>query len=620
MAKDKEHTDYSYCHVVGQTDVGRKRKANEDNGGHFTTINGLVSVVCDGMGGHVGGAIASQIAVETIREFLDCQYYEDPREAIGLAIQTANEAIIKRTQVQPELSGMGSTCVLLIVREGKVYIGHVGDSRIYLIREKNIIQLTKDHSFVQTLVDMGRITKEEAEHHPRKNEITNALGIPQMAPATIRAEAIDPQVGDCFLLCSDGLSGMVNDRAIERIISKQMEFTPQQRADILVQTANANGGIDNITVELVEFVVNPMITCAGKNKFPRKLLYALLAFLAFTCIFIFSYMLLNNSSMVIKKLVIPDIELVSGYEEPIFKLSPKDGNKYLFESCYPHGDTRSVLAEVLVEGIKTNMISSNDNGVVSFKISSAIIEDSVYLELPTEDTLYRYSSLVKVNPEEIKMGEIEFRENGDVATIESTKDGQFILKVTGGEKPEIIDSDKFEIFPEHLRIVESNSLTTIKFKKSFFDGEIRLLFYKGESCVRIYVIPTRSVSIKKGIEKGITVDEKKDDVSRDLEPIILEYELELESDLCPNKIIKVTRDSVIFDGKTHSIDCNLSQIYECNLNDESLKTIIEHKGFSDGEFVELQFKETIPTGEYVIEFPCKKDGTEVTFKLTLNIK
>lgn len=159
---------FNYCLVVGQTDVGRKRSANEDSMGNAVTINGLVSIVCDGMGGHVGGATASKIAVNAILENLNTNYYDDPRIAIGESIDIANSAILNEAAAHPELSGMGSTCVLLIVRNGKVYIGHVGDSRIYLIRSRRIVQLTKDHSYVQMLVDKGEITKEQAEHHPRK--------------------------------------------------------------------------------------------------------------------------------------------------------------------------------------------------------------------------------------------------------------------------------------------------------------------------------------------------------------------------------------------------------------------------------------------------------------------
>ena len=258
------NTNFDYCHIVGKTDVGRKRAANEDNMYNAITPNGLISVVCDGMGGHVGGATASKIAVSAIVDHLNNVYYDDPRIAIGESIDRANQAIIKKTTEQPELQGMGSTCVLLLVRDGKVYIGHVGDSRIYLIRSKRIIQLTKDHSYVQMLVDCGEITKEQAEHHPRKNEITNALGIPNMSPATVADDAIIPEAGDCFVLCSDGLSGMVPDDTICKIISRQSEMNAQDRVDKLVALANENGGIDNITVQLVEFSISPNAVVAKK--------------------------------------------------------------------------------------------------------------------------------------------------------------------------------------------------------------------------------------------------------------------------------------------------------------------------------------------------------------------
>lgn len=258
---------FNYCHVVGKTDVGLKRAANEDNMLNAITQNGLVSIVCDGMGGHVGGATASKIAVTTIIENLNNVYYEDPRIAIGESIDRANRAIIQKTKEQPDLSGMGSTCVMLLVRNGKVYIGHVGDSRIYLVRNKKIVQLTKDHSYVQMLVDCGEITKEQAEHHPRKNEITNALGIPNMSPATIAENAISPEAGDCFVLCSDGLSGMISDSTICKVVSRQSEMNAQNRADRLVTLANENGGLDNITVQLVEFSVTPD-SISERKKFP----------------------------------------------------------------------------------------------------------------------------------------------------------------------------------------------------------------------------------------------------------------------------------------------------------------------------------------------------------------
>ncbi len=285
--------DYSYCQVIGITDRGLKRAANEDWLGERKTPNGWVAVVCDGMGGHVGGAAASHIAVEAILDFLSSEYFEDPRIAIGRAIDTANAAIQRKAMREPELQGMGSTCVLLIVRDGKVYIGHVGDSRIYLIRDHRIHQLTKDHSYVQMLVDMGEITPEQAEHHPRKNEITNALGIPQMQPATVMQNPIDPQAGDCFLLCSDGLSGMVDAKTIEHVVSQQMQLSAPDRAAKLVEKAKEGGGLDNITVQLVEFGATPVIASADETPVTRKwwfwtmLVVLICAIAAFACVFLF---------------------------------------------------------------------------------------------------------------------------------------------------------------------------------------------------------------------------------------------------------------------------------------------------------------------------------------------
>lgn len=248
---------YFYCHVEGNTDVGCKRKANEDWLDSFECENGLVAVVCDGMGGHVGGQIASHVAVDAIRKFLSSQYIPNPKDAIVQACHAANAAILQRASEQPELTGMGSTCVMLIVRDGKVYMGSVGDSRIYLVRSKTIRQLTKDQSYVQMLVDAGQITQEQAEHHPRKNEITNALGLSGMQPATVLEDPINPEAGDCFVLCSDGLSGMVPDREIAKVVSNQMGMSQQDRVNTLIDKARRNGGLDNITCQIVEFAVTP---------------------------------------------------------------------------------------------------------------------------------------------------------------------------------------------------------------------------------------------------------------------------------------------------------------------------------------------------------------------------
>ena len=267
-----QNNKYYYCNVDGNTDVGCRRKANEDWYGHFECRNGLVAVVCDGMGGHVGGAVASHLAVDTIKDFLEQKYFDDPRDAIVESCNAANAALLRRTQEQPELSGMGATCVMLIVRDGKVYIACVGDSRIYLIRSKTITQLTKDQSYVQMLVDAHEITKEQAEHHPRKNEILNAIGLDNMQPATVLNDPINPEAGDIFMLCSDGLSGMVSDKEILKIASNQVGMTQRERIDTLIEKARKYGGLDNITCLMVEFAVTPQSGGANAISNNGKLL------------------------------------------------------------------------------------------------------------------------------------------------------------------------------------------------------------------------------------------------------------------------------------------------------------------------------------------------------------
>ncbi len=284
---------FDYCHVAELTDRGCKRPANEDWLAHFESPNGLVAVVCDGMGGHVGGQVASHVAVDAIKRFMMQEHVgSTPGELIVQAIDYANRVILNRTAQQPELTGMGSTCVMLIVRNGKVYIGSVGDSRIYLIRNHTIRQLTVDQSYVQMLVDAGQITKEQAEHHPRKNEITNALGLREMQPATVLPDAINPEAGDCFLLCSDGLSGMVPDRDICKTVSKQSELSQQERVAELVERAKQNGGLDNITCQIVEFSVTP--GAKAETSTPKKKIWTAVGIVAGIIVIAGIVLLLTN--------------------------------------------------------------------------------------------------------------------------------------------------------------------------------------------------------------------------------------------------------------------------------------------------------------------------------------
>lgn len=238
--------------IANATDKGQVREVNEDSMVTFDSPNGQVVAVCDGMGGMAAGDVASQLACAIIEDILTNNTFSTPEEAITKSIMAANQGILHRTAQDPSLTGMGSTCVMLIIKDGKVTYGWVGDSRIYYIANHTIRQISKDQSFVQALVDAGQITQEEAEHHPRKNEITNALGVQGMTPPVLGSSAITPSPGAVFLLCSDGLSGMVDNEHIKRIVCRE-ELTLQQKANKLVMTANENGGLDNVTVQLVEF-------------------------------------------------------------------------------------------------------------------------------------------------------------------------------------------------------------------------------------------------------------------------------------------------------------------------------------------------------------------------------
>lgn len=239
--------------IVQRENVGKVRSAQEDS--HETAIftrNGNIFVLCDGMGGHVGGRQASSIAVNRILEYLQKQAYDDIGQALEGALQFANMQILGYANEHPELKGMGTTACILLVKDDMAYIAHVGDSRIYLFlgKENELHRITKDHSYVQAMVDAGKITDREAENHPNKNRILKALGVEPGLRPTIVKKPILPKKGDVFLLCSDGLTDMVNDRVIEKILSDNTPLAA--KGDRLIECALANGGFDNVTVQLIE--------------------------------------------------------------------------------------------------------------------------------------------------------------------------------------------------------------------------------------------------------------------------------------------------------------------------------------------------------------------------------
>lgn len=241
--------------------IGNVRKAQEDcHDIAMKTPNGDVFVVCDGMGGHVGGAKASSLAVDSIISFLKKERYDDPLVALNGALQFANMQILGFAAANPGYKGMGTTACIVLIQSDEAYIAHAGDSRIYLYlgKEKELHRITKDHSYVQTLVDAGQITDEQAEHHPNKNRILKALGVtPNLEPSFGKAK---PKNGDIFLICSDGLSGMIPDSTIEKVLGQNS--TLDAKGELLINLAMQGetvhpGGQDNCTLELIQIDNSP---------------------------------------------------------------------------------------------------------------------------------------------------------------------------------------------------------------------------------------------------------------------------------------------------------------------------------------------------------------------------
>ena len=253
---------------TGLTDIGNVRKANEDNFGFIEGKIGPIFTVCDGMGGHVGGATASQIAVKCILEYLSTSDLRVPAVEINNAIVLANQEILETAVANPELKGMGTTCTVMLVINDSIHIGHVGDSRIYLLSNNKLHRISKDHSFVQNLVDSGAISDSEAESHPRKNELTRALGVRSMVEPTTNDNPICPKQGDLFMLCSDGLSGLVNDSEMQNILNQNPQL--DSAAQALIMAAKQAGGHDNITVQIAKVIESPYKTSLFPDFSPKE--------------------------------------------------------------------------------------------------------------------------------------------------------------------------------------------------------------------------------------------------------------------------------------------------------------------------------------------------------------
>ena len=236
--------------AYAKTDIGKARDFNEDifyiTDNSFSDIQ--LYILADGMGGCKAGDIASKLAISTAKSYIENNIKDTPKEKesliqlVGSSAEYANMVVYEKSKENKDFEGMGTTIEICLIYNNRAFIAHIGDSRIYRIRNGLIRQLTQDHSYVQTLVKQGTITKDEAEIHPKKNILTRALGCNAFVEPDMLVRGF--QKDDILVMCSDGLSNMVTQDDIYNLVTNNFEIAPKEVVDL----ANKNGGIDNITV------------------------------------------------------------------------------------------------------------------------------------------------------------------------------------------------------------------------------------------------------------------------------------------------------------------------------------------------------------------------------------
>jgi PPM family protein phosphatase len=243
--------NYEFCM---RTDPGLARDNNEDSVAFDESVR--LAILADGMGGYNAGEIASGMATTFIKSELGRWLSQagrsanarEVRRAMEICVDNANRSIFNAANSNPQYSGMGTTLVLGVFQDGRIVMGHIGDSRCYRLREGELSQITKDHSLLQEQMDAGLITAEQAATSTNKNLVTRALGVEDAVLLEVNEHRVEP--GDLFLMCSDGLSDMLDDEGIAKLLAA--ETTLEQKAAQLVDAANANGGRDNISVLLAQ--------------------------------------------------------------------------------------------------------------------------------------------------------------------------------------------------------------------------------------------------------------------------------------------------------------------------------------------------------------------------------
>lgn len=234
--------------AFAKTDIGKAREINQDYYYISTTDKLNLYILADGMGGYNGGEVASKLAIDSVKKYIENNFEKEKEtkesilNLIKSAIEYANMIVYEKSKEVKELEGMGTTLDVCLIYNNKIFIGHVGDSRIYRIRQNVMRKLTKDHSYVQKLIEDGTITREEAMTHPKKNMLMKALGCTPYVEPDVRAR--NYIAGDILIMCSDGLTNMVKEEEIYKTVIEDAVEAPKK----LIEQANKLGGYDNITV------------------------------------------------------------------------------------------------------------------------------------------------------------------------------------------------------------------------------------------------------------------------------------------------------------------------------------------------------------------------------------
>lgn len=256
------------------SDVGQVRERNEDS----CFAGARVFAVADGLGGHTAGEVASNLALDPLRA-LDEKPAKEVYAKLAEAVRKGNRAVFERADADPSLKGMGTTMTAVALHDGSLHLAHVGDSRCYLLRDGAITQVSRDHTLVARMVEEGKLTQEQAESHPQRSILTRALGADR--DVSVEETQVGLLPGDAVLLCSDGLTAVLGDQDIVRLVG--METEPEQICRVLVDEANARGGPDNVTVVYVsvtgDFRPPPEVAvhkrdrarAAGTRRFPVRL-------------------------------------------------------------------------------------------------------------------------------------------------------------------------------------------------------------------------------------------------------------------------------------------------------------------------------------------------------------